>query len=262
MFFLQVWLGYSSVTLYYLWACSFKRLDKSLPKQIYRWFLGVFKFSIAVGFSGYVLLVLEIFGLGVLLHPFSNPATALVAVWYGLYYGILSRDSAEVASDRIAAMLGTGRKMAVSVRDCGICGGELGDAMGAAPSHGTEQQPRGMKTVQLSCKHLFHEECIRGWTIVGKKDTCPTCWEKVDLRSLYADRPWETSNLSWIQMLDMVRYLVVWNPVILTGMHFAFHLVGLDHEDTSQNPAFRSPNNTYLLHVSSNATNTTMPAFL
>ena len=36
-----------------------------------------------------------------------------------------------------------------------------------------------------------------GWTIVGKKDTCPTCWEKVDLRSLYADRPWETRNLSW-----------------------------------------------------------------
>lgn len=30
-------------------------------------------------------------------------------------------------------------------------------------------------------------------------------------------------------MLDMVRYLVVWNPVILTALHFAFHLVGLDH---------------------------------
>ncbi len=44
---------------------------------------------------------------------------------YGLYYGILSRDSAEVASDRIASMMGSGRKLAVSVRDCAICGGEL-----------------------------------------------------------------------------------------------------------------------------------------
>ena len=44
---------------------------------------------------------------------------------YGLYYGILARDSAEVISDRIAAIMAAGRKMAVSVRSCGICGGDL-----------------------------------------------------------------------------------------------------------------------------------------
>lgn len=53
------------------------------------------------------------------------------------------------------------------------------------------------KCVQLDCKHCFHELCIRGWTIVGKKEMCPVCMEKVDLKGLYADRPWETSNLSW-----------------------------------------------------------------
>jgi len=40
-------------------------------------------------------------------------------------------------------------------------------------------------------------QCIRGWTIVGKKDTCPACLEKVDLRAVFQDRPWETRNLSW-----------------------------------------------------------------
>lgn len=44
---------------------------------------------------------------------------------YGLYFGILARDSAEIASDRIAAALGGRRQMAVSVRDCGICGTAL-----------------------------------------------------------------------------------------------------------------------------------------
>lgn len=29
------------------------------------------------------------------------------------------------------------------------------------------------------------------------QDTCPTCLEKVDLRSVFADRPWETRNLTW-----------------------------------------------------------------
>jgi RING finger protein 121 len=26
---------------------------------------------------------------------------------------------------------------------------------------------------QLACKHVFHEKCIRGWCLVGKKDICP-----------------------------------------------------------------------------------------
>ncbi|XP_040887559.1 uncharacterized protein LOC121177328 isoform X2 [Toxotes jaculatrix] len=39
-------------------------------------------------------------------------------------------------------------------------------------------------TYQLSCGHIFHEFCIRGWCIVGKKQTCPYCNEKVDLKRM------------------------------------------------------------------------------
>jgi RING finger protein 121 len=31
----------------------------------------------------------------------------------------------------------------------------------------------------------FHEFCIRGWCIVGKKQTCPYCKEIVDLKRLF-----------------------------------------------------------------------------
>lgn len=92
-----------------------------------------------------------------------RPSSAAAAIWYGLYYGILTRDSAEVASDRIALSLGTGRKLSVSVRNCGICGGELGDD-GLGPSAGSSgggSSSKGLGTMQLSCKHLFHTECIR-----------------------------------------------------------------------------------------------------
>ena len=46
-----------------------------------------------------------------------------------------------------------------------------------------------------------------GWTIVGKKDTCPVCMEKVDLCSVFADCPWDTRNITWNKMLDMVSTL-------------------------------------------------------
>ncbi len=32
------------------------------------------------------------------------------------------------------------------------------------------------------------------------QDTCPQCGEKVDLRRLLSDRPWETHNITWIQV--------------------------------------------------------------
>lgn len=80
------------------------------------------------------------------------------------------------------------------------------------------------RCVQLSCRHCFHDLCINGWTLVGKKDTCPLCGEKVDMRALKASRPWDTRNLAWIQMLDAIRYMVVWNPIIFTAFSAFFHI--------------------------------------
>ncbi len=61
----------------------------------------------------------------------------------------------QVASSSLAATMQSG--MNVRVMDCGICGAELRDAEsnigGGVPE----------KTVQLSCKHSFHDLCIRGW---------------------------------------------------------------------------------------------------
>lgn len=45
---------------------------------------------------------------------------------------------------------------------------------------------------------------------------------------MYAGKPWETTNISWIQMLDMVRYLIVWQPTILMGLHLIFHALHWD----------------------------------
>ena len=67
----------------------------------------------------------------------------------------------------------------------------------------------------------------------GKKEECPACGEKVDLRALYANKPWETRNLSWIQMLDMFRYMLVWQPTILIGLHFVLHAFHLDEMPAS-----------------------------
>ena len=62
-------------------------------------FLAVYKTSVVVGVAGYVLLVLELLGIGALLRPLLSPALSLQMLWYGLYFGVLGRDCAEVVSD-------------------------------------------------------------------------------------------------------------------------------------------------------------------
>uniref|UniRef100_A0A4W5KXE6 Ring finger protein 175 n=1 Tax=Hucho hucho TaxID=62062 RepID=A0A4W5KXE6_9TELE len=82
-------------------------------------------------------------------------------------------------------------------------------------------------TYQLSCNHIFHEFCIRGWCIVGKKQTCPYCNEKVDLKRMM-NNPWERTHVLYGQLLDWLRYLVAWQPIIIGIVHGINFTLGLE----------------------------------
>uniref|UniRef100_A0A8C3YAG1 Ring finger protein 121 n=1 Tax=Catagonus wagneri TaxID=51154 RepID=A0A8C3YAG1_9CETA len=82
-------------------------------------------------------------------------------------------------------------------------------------------------TYRLSCNHVFHEFCIRGWCIVGKKQTCPYCREKVDLKRMFSN-PWERPHVMYGQLLDWLRYLVAWQPVIIGLVQGINYVLGLE----------------------------------
>lgn len=71
----------------------------------------------------------------------------------------------------------------------------------------------------------YHEFCIRGWIIIGKKDTCPYCSEKVNIRATLLKNPWEKQSTIWSGVLDTLRYLVVWNPLIVFVINVVVFLV-------------------------------------
>lgn len=86
----------------------------------------------------------------------------------------------------------------------------------------------GKPLFQLQCKHVFHENCIKGWCVVGKKNVCPCCSERVDMKVLLKTSPlWGTSSLAWGRLLDVVRYLVVWNPLVFLVLRLVFYEAGV-----------------------------------
>ena len=112
--FLLVWVIYSTVTGRLLFLCTQKKLARTTPRQVYSFFLGIFRVCKIIGVAGYVLVLLEIFGLGPVMRLVLPKDLALDLVWYGVYFGIMGRDCAQVASDGLAAQLGNEGRQLVS----------------------------------------------------------------------------------------------------------------------------------------------------
>ena len=106
----------------------------------------------------------------------------------------------------------------LDVNVCAICARPLGPAVGAS-----EHDER---VVQLNCRHFFHEICIRGWCMIGKKDTCPYCKEKVDLRRMFKN-PWEKQQHLYTQALDFMRNSLVWVPLLFVMAQMAIRTLDL-----------------------------------
>ncbi len=41
------------------------------------------------------------------------------------------------------------------------------------------------------------------------------------------------ASMCRIQMLDAVRYMVVWNPIVLLGLHFALNVLGVTQKQAA-----------------------------
>ncbi|KAL8587626.1 hypothetical protein ACOMHN_045315 [Nucella lapillus] len=224
--FLVIWGIFSVITSFVCYKASHKPLSGSTPRWVYKWFLLIYKMSYTAGIAGYLIIMFTIFGLNVLL--LIKPQTAmdfgLLFMFYGLYFGVVARDIAEVCADTMAAHVGyystTGLPSKSLDRNmCAVCGNQIFVM--------NNEDAVIEKTIKLNCGHVFHEFCIRGWCIVGKKQTCPYCKEKVDLKRMFPG-PWERPHVLYGNLLDWIRYLVAWQPVIILIVQGINWVLGLE----------------------------------
>jgi len=206
---LVLWTIWTSRTLFLMNLARAKPLHPTTPEKVYKWFLMSHKICYVIAMNSiYMLLIFP--GLGLLL------------LFFALYFGTLNSDVAVTISEKMSNTVGYLKHSAAPFNLCALCGEELRPSMklmaGEADS-GEEET----KILKLSCDHEFHENCIRGWCIVGKKDMCPFCCEKIDMKHLIPESAWNSKRLSiiWIRMLSVLRWLIVWNPIIVyTSLFF------------------------------------------
>lgn len=80
---------------------------------MYKWFLLIYKISYTIGIIGYLVIMLTLFGLNVLIliRPQTAMDFGLLLLFYGLYFGVVGRDFAEVCTDKMAAHIGVSVKI-------------------------------------------------------------------------------------------------------------------------------------------------------
>ncbi|KAM6211239.1 E3 ubiquitin ligase RNF121 isoform 3-T3 [Sarcoramphus papa] len=184
--FLVIWVLFSAVTAFVTFRATRKPLVQTTPRLVYKWFLLIYKISYATGIVGYMAVMFTLFGLNLLfrIKPEDAMDFGISLLFYGLYYGVLERDFAEMCADYMASTIGFYSASGMPTKHlsdsvCAVCGQQIF----------VDVNEEGIieNTYRLSCNHVFHEFCIRGWCIVGKKQTCPYCKEKVDLKRMFSN---------------------------------------------------------------------------
>lgn len=247
--FVTIWIIISLITIVLVWRPlvmpSFSGSGSTIPRLLYKWFFTVYSISSIVAVTGYTILVLTFFGINILLN--ISPQTALdigfMMLFYGIYYGVLCRDFTDLLVDRLAARIGyynpTSALPSKLLRSniCAICGMEHGDKEDIDldgltksepllthdnylendfhPDHETlidysDNSNQKERLFVLTCGHKFHEYCIYGWCLVGKRQVCPFCREKVDLGRMFSALPFQKPHYLYGNLLDLIRYLFAW----------------------------------------------------
>ncbi|KAG0321134.1 hypothetical protein BG000_003354 [Podila horticola] len=247
--FAAFWTLFTILNSWIIYKATRKPLHHLTPKLVYKWFWVVYQVSYVTGIIGYFMMFLTFMGFGAReVKEGEDPVTPGLVYWgltflsYGIYFGILGRDFVEFCTESMASTLGYYTKEGFPRKHlrlgvCAICGIHVSNAISTIDAHGQLQAPVVLQpspngapmepSIKLNCGHEFHEECIRGWCLIGKKDMCPYCKEKVDLRA-FKTNPWDTTQHLYLNLLDALRYMIVWQPVIMGVVQFGFNVMGLE----------------------------------
>ncbi|KAM0686191.1 hypothetical protein COBT_002590 [Conglomerata obtusa] len=168
-----------------------KPMRTDVPKNTYRFFRALYRSTTIGSIIGQAAVVVGFLS--------STPTILVIGIFvlfFSLYFGLLTRESIEFISEKMAMNLGYYSKEGVPERKaannvCAIC-----------------DEITETKNVRLTCNHVFHIDCLQGWVFMGKKGFCPCCRENVNFDNFEVDK-WQKGENMYSLLIDFLRRAIV-----------------------------------------------------
>lgn len=91
---------------------NINKFDDSLNffscRLVYKWFLFIYKLSYVLGIISYSIMLATIVGLNIVFEVKAEKwiDCSILLLFYGVYFGVLGRDIAEICADKMASHIG------------------------------------------------------------------------------------------------------------------------------------------------------------
>ncbi|KAG5859417.1 RING finger-like domain-containing protein [Encephalitozoon hellem] len=194
------WLLFSGFMLFNTLKVMKGPLGKNVMRDIYGVFRSLFIISNLGTLLGQSLTFVFFY-----LKPEYLGYTLSILLFF-LYFGLLSREVIFFLSETMAVSTGFYSKEGVPGKGnnnslCMIC---------------TKLFDGSEKIHTLVCAHSFHEDCIKGWCLLGKKPFCPYCKKKIESASLPPEL-WHKAEVWFYPLINTLRSFIVLT-LVLTGI--------------------------------------------
>ncbi|WUR03640.1 RING finger protein 121 [Vairimorpha necatrix] len=175
-----------------------KPLHKNMPRMIFNIFKNLF-FITNIG-----ICALQSFTILSFFFFSSYIVSSFLSLLTIVYFALLSRELVFLFSETMASNTGFYSREGIPQRNnneslCMICTKVFDNS---EPIH------------TLICNHNFHETCIKGWTMIAKKKSCPYCKKGVDLDTFSKDI-WYQSEIWFYPLIEALRSGIVFVFILI-----------------------------------------------
>ncbi len=185
---LGFWMFYICLIVFCMMKIHMSHMTYKIPKRIFKIFKNIFFITNIAMLLGHLFIFLSFFVF------ISTVKYSFRFFIYSVYISVLSREIILNLSHIMVSKSGYFSKEGCpSISDttglCMIC---------------TENFSEKHSIISLQCNHSYHEECIRGWSIIGQNNFCPYCKNGIDKAFFKLDF-WDKIDLPFKPLMNFVR---------------------------------------------------------
>ncbi|ELA41048.1 uncharacterized protein VICG_01930 [Vittaforma corneae ATCC 50505] len=142
---------------------------------------------------------------------------------YSIYFAVLSREIVRNICIFMAKTTGYYSKE-------GIPGKKENSALCMICTLPFDQSSALEKVFSLKCGHSYHEDCIKGWALIGQNNCCYYCKEGID-NKVFTQDYWIKSEIFIKPMMNAMRSLIAFSIVVIGLVYLKLFVISTNTEE-------------------------------